>query len=671
VGRKEKDSKAVEKNGHLEDKRAGNGADRESNVLGKKDDSSLGESETRVEVDRTDKHAAEESPTTPAANKEVNGEVTLTQIEKLDEPVAVGEQRVADEDHAEGRARQDEVSPEDSSSREKQDKGGCLSSVEGGANDNSKTPVVSVTGNEKQTEVHELVNGVGDIGGVVENEVKGETVDEIEKHDESPKSAEVQESEPSHIREAVTDEVPKIKEESEVSDGKQTPDLPDSGERDVEAELVVEQKLETTPLESDVPAEISHGVEKAGADDESTGKGISTPDEELVILEELPEIALVLEAETDASGLADEIGEKESKSKTTHEEAPIVSEEVTTQLESGVDGVPQSSDKGPDEIPPVVAEARESVSPNASPKKSKFSTKPDEADTKSGKRRTKSNVSRTRSDESGTKNERLRAKSDVSGSKSSEVGTKDDERESDVSRSKSSEVGTKDDEGKHDVSRSKSSEVGTKDDERESDVSRSKSSEVATKDDEGERNENTSPAKSDLGRTKSAELATKGTDKVSKKSGVARTRSAESGTKDSEDGAKAGETGTKTSKPKLSDDAWKKNVRKKRGVPDVDRAAELNVLGRSGKLKNKLKSCETRDVESAEQWKREVKKSPRKHKSFDEETEKELRELSRKRDLKNIVQSCEEKEKESAETWKREVSHDYFWSLTYGLDRTY
>lgn len=109
----------------------------------------------------------------------------------------------------------------------------------------------------------------------------------------------------------------------------------------------------------------------------------------------------------------------------------------------------------------------------------------------------------------------------------------------------------------------------------------------------------------------------------------------------------------------VSDDSWKKNVRKKRGVPDVDRAVELTVLGRTGKMKDNLKTCETRDIESADQWKREVKKGGRKHKSLDEETEKELRQLPSKYELRDNIKSREEKDRESADAWKREVSLFY------------
>ena len=108
------------------------------------------------------------------------------------------------------------------------------------------------------------------------------------------------------------------------------------------------------------------------------------------------------------------------------------------------------------------------------------------------------------------------------------------------------------------------------------------------------------------------------------------------------------------SKEVVGDESWKKNVRKTRGAFDINITAELTALGKVGKIRNKMKNCEARDVESAEQWKKQIK-TGRKHKSFDEETEKELRELSRKRDLRNIVQSCEEKDKESAEAWKRVV----------------
>ena len=111
-------------------------------------------------------------------------------------------------------------------------------------------------------------------------------------------------------------------------------------------------------------------------------------------------------------------------------------------------------------------------------------------------------------------------------------------------------------------------------------------------------------------------------------------------------------------KQKVADDSWKKNERRKKKVVDQDRTVELRVLGRTGKIKDKLKSCETRDVENSDLWKKEVKKRTPKQNSPDDETQKEIKELSGKSDLKNRVKSCEERDQESTETYKREVKKD-------------
>ena len=54
----------------------------------------------------------------------------------------------------------------------------------------------------------------------------------------------------------------------------------------------------------------------------------------------------------------------------------------------------------------------------------------------------------------------------------------------------------------------------------------------------------------------------------------------------------------------------------------------------------------------------QVKKDARKHKSLDEDTENEIREITKSRILKDRIKECEEKDKESAETWKKVVKKD-------------
>ena len=110
--------------------------------------------------------------------------------------------------------------------------------------------------------------------------------------------------------------------------------------------------------------------------------------------------------------------------------------------------------------------------------------------------------------------------------------------------------------------------------------------------------------------------------------------------------------------PKGSDDSWQKSARKKKTLVDRDREVELRVLGKTGKIRDKLKLCETREAGSSDPRKEEAKRGARKQKSLDEDTEKELREFSRRRDLKSRVKECDVKDKESAEAYKREVKKD-------------
>lgn len=606
------DSKVIEKSRDTIDKHASK--DTGDNVgdscdLDRVEDSSPEENKSQVKEDTSDKSMTEEQD-----QETTKGDIKLTGIENLDEHAMVKELDAADKDYAEVEAKMSEASSDDSSSRNKQRKGERPMSVESDRIDNSKTAGLSVTGGENQDEVHSE-NNTEEIRHVFEieddSEVKRmeDTVDKKGKEDEeSPKTGGKQDNEPIGTGEnvevtTIADELPKTKEGGGISDistteNRQTSDMPASDESDVEVK-VVEQTLENSPLES-VPYETVSTKEIAGADNRSVGDGTSAPDKGQVILEELPEMPLVLDGEITADKSSIPADGKAGENELTKDEASFASEEVAIQLESSVDGVPQGSEKMPDDLSHEVTEEQKIVSPHTSPRKSKLKAKSDDADTKSSKTRMKS--------ESEMKNERLRAKSDISRTKSSDVGTKTDEVET---------------------------------------------------------NKTKPSAKSDLNRTKSAESGTKATesetktDNVSTKRDIARSKSAETAGKANDDKPKTDDVGAKTSrvgKLKVSDDAWKKNVRKKRGVPDVDRAAELMALGRTGKIKDKMKGCEGRDVQSAEQCKREVKKGSRKHKSFDEETEKELRELSSKRELKNIVQSCEEKDMESADTWKREVS---------------
>lgn len=600
---KNDDSTGIEKSKDTEEKQACK--DTEDDSFDKSGDLAVEECGSNVNKVATDRPVIEETEGT--AEDELKTEITPTEIEKLVEHDMAEEQETVDKDEIVVDIKMDAASSEDSSTQNKQEEG-----VENDGMDTSTTAESSLTKGEKHDEV---IGEKANVDAEQEMEIKDDSevkvmedaVDKDDKEDnKSSETEEVQDIKSSDTVEnvevvTIAADLPNVNQNVEDKDTSttedmQNPDVPTSTEYDVEAHVVVETleepSLESTPTETDVAKKV------AGADNEPRDDEESAPIQELVILEELPEIT-VLEDEISEQGPIETDG-KESKDEVTEDEAGLTSDEVAIPV---VDGGPQGSERVPDK--------QKTVSPVTSPKKSKPNARSDEAGPESSKSRTKSDVSDTKSEEAGTKNERLRAKSDIRRTKSVEVGTKADERESKESKS---------------------------------------------------------PTKSDLNRTRSAELGTKDTesegrtDKVSTKSEVTRTKSAESGKKTNEDGPTGNEHAAKTSrtgKLKVGDDAWKKNVRKKKGVSDVDRAVELRVLGRTGKIKNKMKTCETRDVESAEQWKREVKKSPRKHKSFDEETEKELRELSSKRELKNIVQSCQEKDKESADAWKREVRSVY------------
>ena len=562
----------------------------------KSGDLAVEKSESDVNEDATDRPVIEETEGTD--ENKLKTENIPTEIEKLVEHTMVEGHDTIDKDDTALDVKMGEVSSEDSSTQNKQKE-----DVENDGMDTSTTTESSVTKREKHDEV--IGKKASEDIEQVDSEVK-----EMKNANDKEEKENIKISETEEVQDIKSDNTVenvenvtiaadllnvKLEDENMSTEEKQTPDVPTSMEYDVEAN-VVEEIREELSLESS-PAETAVAKELTDADNGPANDEESAPLQELVILEELPEITVF---EDDISNkLSIETDEKESKDEVTKDKACLAPDEVAIPVVSVIDGEPQRSERVPDK--------QKTVSPVTSPKKSKPGAKSDEAGPKSGKSRTKSDVSSTKSDEVGTKNERLRTKSDISKTESAETGTKVDEV--DTSEDKSS-------------------------------------------------------TKSEVSRTRSAELGTneRRTDKVSTKNEVTRTKSAESGKKTSVDGPKSSEHAAKisrTGKQKVGDDAWKKNVRKKKGVSDVDRAVELRVLGRTGKIKNKMKTCETRDVESAEQWKREVKKSPRKHKSFDEETEKELRELSNKRDLKNIVQSCEEKDKESADAWKREVRQIY------------
>ena len=572
--------------------------------LDKQGDLSSKESGCGVNKDETDISVVDEAHR--ISQEEIKTESEPTETEKNAERATVEEHDTVNKDIVVD-VKMNEASLEDSSIQNKQDE-----SVENEGTESFATAESPVIEEKKHDEVIEKKE-TKDIDLLVEiendSEVKKveDTVDKEEK--ENNKSSAIEEVDDIKSNDdvevvAIAVDLPDVKQDVENKDtstieDRQTQDVPTSPECDVEVN-VVKRTLDEPSLQS-TPSETAADQELHGADNAPTSNEESAQIEELVILEELPEIT-VLKDEI-SRNLPTEVDGKENKIEVTKDKTRFESDEVVIPGEAVVDDGPQQSESIPNK--------QKTVSPVTSPKKSKSSATSDEDRPKSSKSRTKSDVSASKSNESGTMNERLRAKSDISRTKNDESGTK-----------------------------------------------------VA---DEGT-SESKSPIKNIVNRRGIAESGTKGseseltTDKDSTKSEVARTKNTESGGKSSEDGPKAGEEATKTSrtgKLKVGDDAWKKNVRKKKGVPDVDRAVELRVLGRTGKIKNKMKTCETRDVDSADQWKREVKKSPRKHKSFDEETEKELRELSSKRELKNIVQSCEENDRESADAWKREVGPVY------------
>lgn len=595
---KDNDSKSRDNEG----KQAGDISD---DNLGKQGDLSRKESGRGVNKDATDIPVIDE--THRIIQEEIKTESEPTETEKNVERDTVEEHHTVSKDIVVD-VEMNEASLEDSSIQNKQKE-----SVENEGMDSFTTaepPVIEEKKHdevivEKETEDIELLVEIENDSEVKKVE---ETVDKEEKeNNKSSATEEIEDIKSSDNVEVVTIAVdlPDVKQEVENKDtpttgDRQTQAVPTSSECDVEVNVVKrtldEPSLQSTPTETAVDQEIH------GADNAPTSNEESAQIEELVILEVLPEIT-VLKDEI-SHKLPTEVDGKENKIEVTKDETSCESDEVVIPGEGVVDDGPQESQSIPDK--------QKTVSPVTSPKKSKSSATSDKGRPKSSKSRTKSDVLASKSHESGTNNERLRAKSDISGTKDVESGTKVADEETSESKSPI----------KNDVNRRGIVESGTK----------------------GSESEPT-------------------TNEASTKSEVARTKSTELGGKSSEDGPKAGEEATKTSrtgKIKVGDDAWKKNVRKKKGVPDVDRAVELRVLGRTGKIKNKMKTCETRDVDSADQWKREVKKSPRKHKSFDEETEKELREFkSNKRELKNIVQSCEENDRESADARKREVGPVY------------
>ena len=561
----------------------------------KSGDLAVEKSGSDVNEDATDRPVIEETERTD--ENKLKTENIPTEIEKLVEHTMVEGHDTIDKDDTALDVKMGEVSSKDSTTQNK-----LKEDVENDGMDTSTTES-SVTEGEKHDEVigEKASEDIEQVDSEVK-QMKNANDKEEKENKKSSETEEVQDIKSDNTVENVENVTiaadllnVKLEDENMSTEEKQTPDVPTSMEYDVEAN-VVEEIREELSLESS-PAETAVAKELTDADNGPANDEESAPLRELEILEELPEITVL---EDDISNkISIETDEKESMDEITKDTTGIASDEVAIPVVSVIDGEPQRSER--------VADKQKTVSPVTSPKKSKPGAKSDEAGPKSSKSRTKSDVSSTKSDEVGTKNERLRTKSDISKTESAETGTKVDEVET---------------------------------------------------------SEDKSSTKSEVSRTRSAELGTNEprTDKVSTKNELTRTKSAESGKKTSVDGATGSEHATKisrTGKQKVGDDAWKRNVRKKKGVSDVDRAVELRVLGRTGKIKNKMKTCETRDVESAEQWKREVKKSPRKHKSFDEETEKELRELSNKRDLKNIVQSCEEKDKESADAWKREVRQIY------------
>ena len=520
------------------------------------------EKESKIQEDVTDEISTEGS------QEITKNDLKEDIIEKLDEHAAIEIDVVADADNAEVGLEVNEASLEDARSGDKHEEVERSRSVENDGKQDSE---------KEADEIKQVIE--------LETELKsGESmVDEPSKGNEEI-SKTVEDDVEIVMDATASDELQKTEEKSEIlevstSEDKQTPDVaaPEEG-RGVSGELV-ERALEMSPLES-----ILVEIPTTNAVEELTVNETSASDKELVLLEELPEMSVMLEGDINSDAPCNETRIKESENEPGNEEPKSANKEDADSLVSATGDVPEGSKQEPDEE----TVEQKIASPHTSPKKTKVSTKSGEADRKVGKSRTKSNVSRTKSDESQTNTDRLRAKSDVS---------------------------------------------------------RTKSADAETKAYENEKNEN-----------ESCDITT--------------TKSAKSEEKDSEVGAKATKAGAKTSragKLKVGDDAWKKNVRKKRGVDYVDRAVELTVLGRTGKIKNKMKSCEARDVETAEQWKREVKTGPRKHKSFDEETEKELRELSTKRELKNAVQACEEKDKESADAWKREVrTIKILWHLTRG-----
>ena len=571
--------------------------------LDKQDDLPSKESGCGVNKNETDISVVDE--THRITQEEIKTESEPTKTEKNAERATVEEHDTVNKDIVVD-VKMNEASLEDSSTQNKQDE-----SVGNEGMDSFTTAESPVTEEKKHDEVIRKKE-TKDMNLLVEiendSEVKKveDTVDKEEK--ENNKSSAIEEVDDIKSNDnvevvAIAVDSPDVKQDVENKDtstteDRETQDVPTSPECDVEVN-VVKRTLDEPSLQS-TPSETAVDQELHGADNDGVDNGESAQIEELVILEELPEIT-VLKDEI-SHNLPTEVDGKENKIEVTKDKTSCESDEVVIPGEAVVDDGPQESESIPNK--------QKTVSPVTSPKKSKSSATSDEDRPKSSKSRTKSDVSASKSDESGTKNERLRAMSDISRTKNDESGTKVDE----------------------------------------------------------ETSESKSPIKNVVNRRGIAESGTKGseseptTDKVSTKSEVARTKSTESGGKSSEDGPKASEEASKTSrtgKLKVGDDAWKKNVRKKKGIPDVDRAVELRVLGRTGKIKNKMKTCETRDVDCADHWKREVKKSPRKHKSFDEETEKELRALSNKRELKNIVQSCEENDRESADAWKREVGPVY------------
>ena len=369
-------------------------------------------------------------------------------------------------------------------------------------------------------------------------------------------ASEKEESEQAHVEE-------KLEFAAEVF--KENEDLPSIEEPESETRKS-EHLLEEKPLE---PSETTalEAVPENSIEIDSKENEELTLDQELVVLEDTPEMPLNLEDKNFPDKSFTETDGEKRKDTLSEGLTELTFKQEDTHLESVVDCTTHDSVEEPDDSSHIADEPQKTVPPD-SPKKTKFNTKSDEADAKDSQLQTKRDVSRTKSDSSDAKNDRLVEKTGVSRKKSADSGTS-----------------------------------------------------------EGETKIEKTSVKNDVSTTKT-------------------------GAKVNNEEPK----NVKTGKLKVGGDSWQKNVRKKKGVSDVDRAVELRVLGRTGKIKNKMQSCETRDVESADQWKKEVKKTPRKHKSFDEETEKELRELSSKRELKNIVQSCEKNDQESADAWKREVS---------------